>query len=132
MNITRLTLISATLIAMGLSPAPRAAGGHDSHESHKMHGEKVTMTGEIVDMTCYLGHGAKGNKHMSCADACINRKGLPMGLLTQKGDLYLIVEDQAKDEAYQKLKSKAAETVTLKGKKLKKGGIQAISVRSFE
>src|SRR5262249_41204485 len=55
-----------------------------AHEGHHMAGEKVvkkSITGEVVDMGCWLGHAARGEKHVSCAQKCLNQ-GMPMGLLT--------------------------------------------------
>src|SRR5258706_14753837 len=63
-----------------------------AHEGHHMPGEKVvtkTITGEVVDMGCWLGHAARGEKHISCATKCLNQ-GIPMGLLTSNGTLYLV------------------------------------------
>gem|GEM_PF-6621982 len=36
-------------------------------------------TGEVVDMACYLDHGATGEKHAECARECIE-SGLPVGI----------------------------------------------------
>ncbi len=50
-----------------------------AHEGHHMPGEKVvtkTITGEVVDMGCWLGHAARGEKHISCATKCLNQ-GIP-------------------------------------------------------
>ena len=27
----------------------------------------ASVTGEVVDMGCYMGHGARGEKHIACA-----------------------------------------------------------------
>ena len=31
----------------------------------------TTVKGEVLDMACYLDHGAKGEKHKGCAEKCI-------------------------------------------------------------
>ena len=51
-----------------------------------------SITGEVVDMGCWLGHGARGEKHISCATKCLNQ-GMPVGLLTGNGTLYLVTLD---------------------------------------
>src|SRR5512141_512297 len=33
---------------------------------------EVTVTGEVLDMACYLDHGAHGADHASCAKKCIS------------------------------------------------------------
>src|SRR3954469_13285097 len=48
-------------------------------------GKAVTLTGEIVDMSCYLQLGKHGDKHASCGKKCITN-GQPIGLVTKEGD----------------------------------------------
>lgn len=81
-----------------------------------------TITGEVVDLMCYLDHGAKGEKHKGCAEKCI-KSGGPVGLLSGE-DLYLVIGEHKpmNDE----LASKAAQTVTLKGKVVEKNGMKMI------
>lgn len=53
---------------------------------------EVTLSGEPVDITCYLG-GKSGEAHAGCATACAN-KGNPIGLVVEEGDkktLYLVL-----------------------------------------
>lgn len=81
-----------------------------------------SITGEVVDLMCYLDHGAKGEKHKGCASTCIKNGG-PVGLLS--GDnLYLVVGDHK--PMNRELAGKAAETVTLKGKVVEKHGVKMI------
>ncbi len=84
--------------------------------------ETQSITGEVVDLMCYLDHGAKGEKHQSCATTCIKNGG-PVGLLS--GDnLYLVVGDHK--PMNKELAEKAAQTVTLKGKVVEKHGMKMI------
>ncbi|MGO8676473.1 MAG: hypothetical protein ACLQVX_11460 [Limisphaerales bacterium] len=81
-----------------------------------------TIKGEIVDLMCYIDHGAKGEKHKGCAEKCIKGGG-PVGLLS--GDrLYLVVGDH--QPVNEELAPKAAQTVTLKGKVVERHGIRMI------
>lgn len=50
----------------------------------------VTLTGEVVDLSCYTDHGAKGMDHAKCAQGCIT-KGMPVGFLTSDGIMYVIL-----------------------------------------
>jgi hypothetical protein len=52
-----------------------------------------TVTGEIVDFSCYLQVGKHGDKHRDCAQKCF-RNGQPIGLLTENGDLYMLMEEE--------------------------------------
>lgn len=85
--------------------------------------ETKTVKGEIVDLMCYLDHGAKGEKHSSCAQKCINNGG-PVGLLTSEGDLYLVIGEHK--PMNKELAPKAAQTVTLKGKVVERHGMKMI------
>ena len=81
-----------------------------------------TIRGEVVDLMCYLDHGAKGEKHKGCAEKCIKGGG-PVGLLS--GDqLYLVVGDH--QPMNEELAPKAAQTVTLKGKVVERHGMKMI------
>ena len=84
--------------------------------------EEKTVTGEVVDLMCYLDHGAKGEKHKGCATKCI-KSGGPVGLLSDD-QLYLVIGDHKpmNDE----LADKAAQTVTLKGKVVERNGMKMI------
>src|SRR3974390_2205863 len=84
--------------------------------------EMKEITGEIVDLMCYLDHGAQGQKHRGCATICI-KKGGPIGLLS--GDqLYLLVGDH--QPLNEQLASKAAETAKFKGKVVERNGMKML------
>jgi hypothetical protein len=88
-----------------------------------------TLTGEIVDLACYIPHPASGSGagHRKCAETCV-KKGLPMGLLTEDKQVYLLLEDHENPKPYAALKEKAAEKVTVEGEKVAQGGVQALVV----
>jgi hypothetical protein len=56
-------------------------------------GKQATVTGEIVDFSCYLQIGKHGEKHRSCAQKCFTA-GQPIGLLTSDGSLYMLMEEE--------------------------------------
>jgi hypothetical protein len=56
-------------------------------------GKVVTLVGEIVDYSCYLQLGKHGTKHRDCGQKCL-RNGMPIGLLTKDGKLYLLMEEE--------------------------------------
>jgi hypothetical protein len=92
-----------------------------------------TLTGEIVDMACYIPHPdtGRGNSHRKCADTCV-KKGLPMGLLTSDKQLYLLLENHDNPKPYDELKQKAAQTVTVEGNKVSQGGVQGLVVEAVK
>ena len=82
-----------------------------------------TLKGEIVDLMCYLDHGAKGEKHQGCAQRCIKGGG-PVGLLTSDDQLYLVIGDH--QPINDQLAPLAAQTVTLTGKVVERHGMKMI------
>ena len=90
--------------------------------------ETKTVKGEIVDLMCYLDHGAKGDKHKGCAEKCL-KSGGPVGLLSGD-DLYLVIGDHKPINDV--LADKAAQTVTLKGKVVEKHGMKMIENAELE
>ena len=56
-------------------------------------GEVKTVTGEIVDYSCYLQLGKHGAKHRDCGQKCL-KNGQPIGLLTKEGKLFLLMEEE--------------------------------------
>jgi hypothetical protein len=56
-------------------------------------GQVVTLAGEIVDFSCYLQVGKHGEKHRACGQKCV-ANGQPIGLLTQDGSLYMLMEEE--------------------------------------
>jgi|SRR5579862_3433925 len=108
---------SAVVLGLGAMLAlPAVNRGADSDAATK------TVKGEIVDLMCYLDHGAKGEKHKGCAGKCI-KSGGPVGLLSGD-DLYLVIGDHK--PINEQLADKAAQEVTLKGKVVEKNGMKMI------
>lgn len=91
--------------------------------------ETATIKGEVVDLMCYLDHGAKGDKHADCAKTCI-RSGGQVGILTSDDQLYLIVGDHK--PINDKLVDMAAKTVTVKGKVVERNGMKMIENAEIE
>jgi hypothetical protein len=90
-------------------------------------GETVTLKGEVVDLWCYLEGDDHGAEHKKCAVACA-KAGNPIGLATEKGDVYVLVGIKDHDPDKDALIGKMAETVTVEGTLVKKGGTQLIYV----
>jgi hypothetical protein len=88
--------------------------------------ETKTVTGEILDMECYMTSGAHGADHKECAASCISR-GEPMGVLAEDGKVYLLIK--GKDPApFAEAKKHAGEMVTITGTLSEKNGVQALIV----
>ena len=105
-----------------------------AHDDHHMPGEKVVkkaITGEVVDMGCWLGHAARGEKHISCATKCLNQ-GMPMGLLTSNGTLYLVTLDHDNADPYNQLKTLAGKNVTVTGELLARSGMKGVEASAVQ
>jgi len=94
-------------------------------------GDMVTVKGEVIDLWCYLEGGDKGADHKQCAVTCA-KAGNPIALLSEKGDIYILVGIKDHDPAKDMLIEKMAENVTVDGTLVKKGGVQAIYVTSIK
>ena len=122
--------VIAALAAAALSALPVFAhNGEDHKMDPKMPGmemeanENFTVKGEIIDMACYIDHGAVGAKHMDCAKTCIE-SGLPVGIKGQDGKTYLIIGEHK--PMNKELAQYAAKTVTVKGKMTSRDGFNLI------
>jgi hypothetical protein len=96
--------------------------------------KETTIKGEIIDTKCYLTGmmGGRGEEHKDCAIACV-KGGLPVGILEEKtGKVYIVVPAKGQKGANQALVQYAAETVTLKGMFIEKGGTKVFAYNSVE
>lgn len=90
----------------------------------------VVLTGEPVDLNCYLG-GKSGEGHAACATACAN-KGNPIGfVVTKDGEstLYLVLADGGK-ASKDLMAAHMGKQVSVTGKASKKEGMNIIVASS--
>jgi hypothetical protein len=111
------------LVATALATASLAA---DDMKGMKA-GQDITVKGEIVDLACYLDHGATGMKHQQCALTCL-KGGQPMGLLTPEGKVYLLLADHQDGKPFAEAKNYAALQVEITGPLAEKAGIAGLTV----
>lgn len=86
--------------------------------------DSVTVTGEVLDMACYIDHNATGEKHASCAKTCIE-SGLPVGIKSADGKVYLVIGEHK--PINKQLAQYAAKTITVKGKLVTRDGISMLA-----
>src|SRR5882672_2590554 len=94
-------------------------------------GDTVTVKGEVVDLWCYLEGGDRGADHKKCAIACA-KAGNPIGLVTEKDEVYVMMGIKDHQPGKDVLIEKMAETVTVEGTLVKKGGTQVIYVSTVK
>jgi hypothetical protein len=120
----RASWIIAATTALGLG----ASAGVRAHEGHEG-GKAGKLTGEVIDITCYLDHDSAGEKHAECARKCIE-SGMPVGLLVN-GKVYAVIVG-THETPNAKLAPYAGKKVTITGKIVEKGGMRAIDMESVE
>lgn len=111
------------LLGMFLGIASFAQGDMKGMKATK----DITVKGEIVDLACYLDHGATGMKHQQCALTCL-KGGKPMGLLTSEGKVYLLLADHQDGKPFAEAKNYAALQVEVTGPLAEKAGITGLTV----
>src|SRR5437899_11941365 len=83
--------VTATFIA-ALASAPLAIAQEHEHGSDAAASKEVT--GEVVDMMCYVDHNAVGQKHgQSCAAKCI-KSARPVGIVREGKASHVAGEQQ--------------------------------------
>jgi hypothetical protein len=109
------------LIAVVLRGSPTTAFAQD----------EVTVQGEIIDMACYMAKGSRGASHKACAQMCA-KKGVPIGVLTDGGEVYLLLDDHNNPDPYDSAKKLAGERAEVSGKKFSKQGVNSIVVGAIK
>lgn len=127
MRAIKITVIISLLLAIFFSSTVISQGKMES----KANGKKVVLKGEILDLACYVAGEKKGPEHKKCADMCI-KGGAPIGILTEDGKVYLIVENHSKPEPYEKCKVFTAEKVAITGIAYNRGGLPGVVIESVE
>jgi hypothetical protein len=112
--------LTATFIA-ALACAPLAIAQEHEHGSDTAASKE--LTGEVVDMMCYVDHEAVGERHgQSCGAKCI-KSGGPVGLVSE-GKAYLVVGEHK--PINDQLAEYCGKNITVKGKLAERGGIAMI------
>ena len=98
-------------------------------------GHPVTLTGEVVDLSCYLQLGKKGEAHRACGAKCV-ANGEPAGLLTKSGKVYMLVAEQhhprrdGQVSIAKEMADQMGQTITVVGMLMKNGGIPTVFIEA--
>ncbi len=112
--------VSATVLLMNWSERrSRAIAG----------AQEILVTGEVLDMTCYIASNLSGPEHAKCARICI-RSGEPAGIKAQDGKVYLLTGEPGQS-INAKLADYAAQVVTIKGKQSVRDGFAQLQVEEI-
>ncbi|MBI1748973.1 MAG: hypothetical protein HYR55_20680 [Acidobacteria bacterium] len=116
------------------SPTTTASATSPENKKALEKGKPITVTGEIVDASCYIQLGKKGTAHIDCGRQCI-MNGQPVGVVDGKDQLYLIMAEQHDPRKLGKVDIKKifadlmAKTVTVNGIMNEAGGVKTIYVQ---
>ncbi|MDE3246268.1 MAG: hypothetical protein KGN80_09290 [Acidobacteriota bacterium] len=111
------------------------AAATDANKAVLKKGKAVTVTGEVVDLSCYIQLGKRGEGHKACGTKCV-ANGAPVGLVTKENKVYMLVAEQhhprrdgqlgfAKEYA-----GKMATIITVSGMLSEYGGIPTLFVEA--
>jgi len=90
------------------------------------------IRGEVIDVECYVSHGAKGESHKQCAIACI-KGGQPAGILEENtGKIYLVVTEDHTTHPSEKIMPFIARMVEVDGTVKERAGMSIIDIKSIK
>jgi hypothetical protein len=122
-------MLFATIVAASLAVSGALAAEGKAME--KTGDKSSAIKGEVLDLSCYMGHGGQGEGHAGCAAKCL-QGGAPMGLLGTDGAVYLLFADHSDASAYEKTKEFAGKQVEVTGDVATKGALKGITVHGVK
>jgi hypothetical protein len=99
-------------------------------------GKPATVVGEVVDVSCYLQLGKRGEKHIPCGTDCV-KNGAPIGLVDAKNDLYVVMAEEHDPRRYGNIALKEAmlpfmaKTVQVTGMLTDREGVKTLYVQGY-
>jgi len=123
----RLVVLTASaLLVFGVT-----AFAQHEHAHQKDGVKQVSLTGEVIDLTCFMQHPANavGLDHAKCAKACIH-KGLPVAFLAEDSTIYLLM-GSGHDPVAPMVVDRVGRISTITGTVIDHHGVKAIAVVSI-
>lgn len=119
-SVFKIAAAATFITALAIAPCALAHDEHSDSGKEKLDASaSKEVTGEIVDLMCYIDHSAMGQEHAGCGSKCIKGGG-PVGIV-ENGKAYLVVGEH--QPINDKLAESCGKTVTLKGKVAERGGM---------
>ena len=125
----KIRLPFAMMAALALAFSAATAG--DEKAAAKAEDKASVVKGEVLDLSCYLGHGGMGEGHAGCAAKCV-KGGAPVGLLGADGTVYVLFADHSDGSPYEKIKDLAGKQVEVTGNVASKSGMKGITVHGVK
>ncbi len=117
-------LATAALLVVAALPLSAQAMAQDQ-------GDKVTLTGTVIDVNCYVTHQQSGAGHKACATACAN-KGVGLAILSSDGTVYVPVSSKPADPQNSRLVQFAEGKVKVTGTHRMVSGLHTIEIETVE
>lgn len=118
---------TAALLALCALPLRLAA---QEHKAVAPAGNEMTLTGQVVDVNCYVSMGASGAGHKQCAAACA-KKGVALAILSD-GTLYMPVSSKPGDPQNSRLEPFVEGRVKVTGTHRMSSGLHTIEIKTIE
>jgi hypothetical protein len=115
-------LISATVTALLMKWSER-------RQASVAGPQEILVTGEVLDMTCYIASNLSGPDHAECARICI-RSGEPAGIKARDGKVYLLTGEPG-HSINAEVADYAAKIVTIKGRQSVRDGLAQLQVEEI-
>jgi hypothetical protein len=120
-------LAAAILISASVTAVLMKWSEH--HHSSVAGAQEIVVTGEVLDMTCYIASNLSGPDHAKCARICI-RSGEPAGIKARDGKVYLLTGEPG-HSVNEELAQYAAQVVTIKGRQTVRDGFAQLLVEEI-
>jgi hypothetical protein len=127
-NRSRVLQLAAAVIISASVTALLMKWSERSHRS-VAGAQEILVTGEVLDMTCYIAYNLSGPNHAECARVCI-RSGEPAGIKAQDGKVYILTGEPG-HSINAEVAEYAAKTVTIKGRQSVRDGFAQLQVEEI-
>lgn len=104
------------------------AGGQAAAQGQAAAPDSVTITGQVVDVSCYTLSNASGTGHKQCAQVCAD-KGITLGILVD-GTIYIPLGSGMANAQNARFREFAEGRVRVTGMHRFTNGVHTIEVRS--
>jgi hypothetical protein len=121
-------ILAGLVVAAAAFATPARAQQGAMPMPHAPATRNVTLTGEVIDLSCRLGQGLGGADHKMCAEVCSDR-GLPLAILGSDGNVYVPISTGMPGDAQNgRLKAFAEQQVRVTGRVVNQHGQRAIFI----
>lgn len=124
----RISTAAALLLLFAL---PLAAQQPTQQKPAPAPGNEMTLTGQVIDMNCYMTMGASGAGHKECATGCA-KAGVTLAILGSDGTVYMPVSSKPGDPQNKRLEPFVEGKVKVTGTHRMNSGMHTIEIKTIE